>query len=166
MSYRQRISFKLNGRAVEVDVPAEMNTITLLREHFELTGTKLGCGEGECGACTILIDGISVNSCLMFAVDCDGHELTTIEGLLTEEGLNILQQEFVAHGAAQCGFCTPGMIMQGTHLLNQNRDLTVAEIKRGIEGNLCRCTGYKKVIEAIAAAIQKTGGTHNSESSD
>ena len=166
MSYRQRISFKLNGRAVEVDVPAEMNTITLLREHFELTGTKLGCGEGECGACTILIDGISVNSCLMFAVDCDGHELTTIEGLLTEEGLNILQQEFVAHGAAQCGFCTPGMIMQGTHLLNQNRDLTVAEIKRGIEGNLCRCTGYKKIIEAIAAAIQKTGGTHNSESSD
>ena len=166
MSYRQRISFKLNGRAVEVDVSAEMNTITLLREHFDLTGTKLGCGEGECGACTILVDGISLNSCLMFAVDCDGHELTTIEGLLTEEGLNTLQQEFVAQGATQCGFCTAGMIMQGTHLLHQNRDLTVAEIKRGIEGNLCRCTGYKKIIEAIAAAIQKTSGTHNSESSD
>ncbi|MCK5618802.1 MAG: (2Fe-2S)-binding protein, partial [Candidatus Krumholzibacteria bacterium] len=144
----------------------EMNTITMLREKFDLTGTKLGCGEGECGACTILVDGISVNSCLMFAVDCDGRELTTIEGLLTEEGLNTLQQEFVANGAAQCGFCTPGMIMQGTHLLNQNRDLTMGEIKRGIEGNLCRCTGYKKIIEAIAAAIQKTSGTHNSESPD
>jgi len=166
MSYRQRISFTLNGRAVEVDAPAEMNTITMLREIFDLTGTKLGCGEGECGACTILVDGISVNSCLMFAVDCDGRELTTIEGLLTEEGLNTLQQEFVANGAAQCGFCTPGMIMQGTHLLNQNRDLTIGEIKRGIEGNLCRCTGYKKVIEAIAAAIRKTNGTYNSESPD
>jgi carbon-monoxide dehydrogenase small subunit len=166
MSYRQRISFTLNGRAVEVDAPAEMNTITMLREKFDLTGTKLGCGEGECGACTILVDGISVNSCLMFAVDCDGRELTTIEGLLTEEGLNTLQQEFVANGAAQCGFCTPGMIMQGTHLLNQNRDLTIGEIKRGIEGNLCRCTGYKKVIEAIAAAIRKTNGTYNSESPD
>jgi carbon-monoxide dehydrogenase small subunit len=166
MSCRQRIEFTLNGRAVEVDVPAEMNTITMLREEFDLTGTKLGCGEGECGTCTILADGISVNSCLMFAVDCDGRELTTIEGLLTEKGLNIMQQEFVAHGAAQCGFCTPGMIMQGTHLLNRNQDLTIDEIKRGIEGNLCRCTGYTKVIEAIAAAIHKTSGHHDSESSD
>jgi carbon-monoxide dehydrogenase small subunit len=143
-----------------------MNTVTMLREKFDLTGTKLGCGEGECGACTILVDGISVNSCLMFAVDCDGRELTTIEGLLTEEGLNTLQQEFVANGAAQCGFCTPGMIMQGTYLLNQNRGLTIGEIKRGIEGNLCRCTGYQKVIEAISAAIRKTNGTYNSESPD
>jgi carbon-monoxide dehydrogenase small subunit len=166
MSYRQPISFTLNGREVEVDAPAEMNTITMLREKFDLTGTKLVCGEGECGACTILVDGTSVNSCLMFAVDCDGRELTTIEGLLTEEGLNTLQQEFVTHGAAQCGFCTSGMIMQGTHLLNQNRDLTIGEIKRGIEGNLCRCTGYKKVIEAIAAAIRKSNGTYNSESPD
>jgi len=161
MSCKQHISFRLNGRPVEVDVPLEMDSLTMLRELFDLTGTKLGCGEGECGACTILVDGISQNSCLMFAVDCDGREVTTVEGLLTAEGLNILQREFVANGAAQCGFCTSGMIVQGTHLLNQDRDLTVTEIKRGIEGNLCRCTGYGKVIEAIAAAVRKTRDVEN-----
>ncbi|MFH1844756.1 MAG: (2Fe-2S)-binding protein [bacterium] len=166
MSCKQHISFRLNGQTVAVDVPLQMDSLTMLRELFDLTGTKLGCGEGECGACTILVDGISQNSCLMFAVDCDGREVTTIEGLLTEEGLNILQQEFVAKGAVQCGFCTSGMIVQGIHLLHQNRDLTVTEIKRGIEGNLCRCTGYGKVIEAIASAVHKTRDAANNESTE
>ena len=94
----------------------------------------------------------------MFAVDCDGHEVTTIEGLLTPRGLTILQQEFIDHGAVQCGFCTPGMIVQGTHLLRNNPEMTLEEIRRGVEGNLCRCTGYKKVIDAIASALQKQGG--------
>ena len=163
MSCRQRINFTLNGRPAEIEVPVNMSVLSMLRDEFELTGTKHGCGEGECGACTILVDGRSVNSCLMFAVDCDGREVTTIEGLLTEEGLSILQREFIEQGAAQCGFCTPGMIVQGTHLLNQNRNLSVDEIKRGIEGNLCRCTGYSKVIEAIAAAIHKNSANDETE---
>jgi carbon-monoxide dehydrogenase small subunit len=156
MSARQEISFSLNGRPVRVEVPLEMSTLSMLRDELKLTGTKLGCGEGECGACTILVDGISTNSCLMFAVDCDGREITTIEGVQTEAGLSILQEEFVKRGAVQCGFCTPGMIMQGTYLLRQNPAMTVDEIKRGIEGNICRCTGYQKVIDAIASALERT----------
>jgi carbon-monoxide dehydrogenase small subunit len=156
MSAKQEISFTLNGRPVRAEVPLEMSTIAMLRDVFKLLGTKLGCGEGECGACTILVDGVSANSCLMFAVDCDGREITTIEGVQTEAGLSILQEEFVKHGAVQCGFCTPGMIMQGTYLLRQNPAMTLDEIKRGIEGNICRCTGYRKVIDAIASALEKT----------
>ncbi len=163
MSCTQRINFTLNGGPVEIEVPVDRNVLTMLREDFDLTGTKLGCGEGECGACTILVDGLSANSCLVFAVDCDGRELTTIEGLMSAEGLSVLQQEFVKKGAAQCGFCTPGMIMQGTHLLEQKRDLTAEQIGRGIEGNLCRCTGYRKVIEAIASAIKINQGTGENE---
>lgn len=156
MSCKQEISFTLNGRPVTLTIPVDMNTLTMLREELDLTGTKLGCGEGECGSCTILVDGVSVNSCLMFAVDCDGREITTVEGLLTAEGKSVLQEEFVNHGAVQCGFCTPGLVMQGTYLIKQNPGLSEEEIKRGIEGNLCRCTGYKKVIDAIASAVKKT----------
>jgi carbon-monoxide dehydrogenase small subunit len=156
MSAEQQISFTLNGRPVTTTVPLEMSTLELLRERLKLTGTKLGCGEGECGACTILVDGIAVNSCLMFAVECDGRDLLTIEGVQTPEGLHILQQEFVDHGAVQCGFCTPGMVMQGLYLLKTRPQATVAELRRGLEGNICRCTGYQKVIEAVAAALRKT----------
>jgi len=155
MSVKQAISFTLNGSAVHVDVPVDMDTLTMIRDVLGLTGTKLGCGEGECGACTILVDGASVNACLMFAVDCDGREITTIEGLRTAEGLDVLQRAFVEHGAVQCGFCTPGLVMQGTYLLGRNPAMTVEDIKRGIEGNLCRCTGYKKVIDAIASAVHQ-----------
>jgi carbon-monoxide dehydrogenase small subunit len=155
MSVTEEISFTLNERPVTVRVPLHMTTLALLRDVLKLTGTKHGCGEGECGACTILVDDLAVNACLMLAVDCHQRTLTTIEGIQTEEGLSILQQEFINHGAVQCGFCTPGMIMQGTYLLNTRPDMTVAEIKRGIEGNLCRCTGYKKVIDAIASALHK-----------
>jgi len=156
MSIKQAIRFTLNGKPTTAEVDVTLDTLTLLRDVLGLTGTKLGCGEGECGACTILVDGLSVNSCLMFAVDCDGRDITTIEGVRTEEGMSILQQEFVNHGAVQCGFCTPGLVMQGVYLLEKNPDLTVEEIKRGIEGNLCRCTGYKKVIDAIASAVSKS----------
>lgn len=157
MSVEERISFTLNGRPVTARVPLDWSTLSMLRDQFKLTGTKLGCGEGECGACTILVDGVSVNSCLMFAVDCDGREVITVEGLIGEEGLSVLQEEFVAGGAAQCGFCTPGMVVQGTYLLERNPTMTIDEIKRGIEGNLCRCTGYKKVVDAIASAMSRSG---------
>ncbi len=150
---KQEISFTLNGDAVSVDVPVTTDTLTMLRGELKLAGTKYGCGEGECGACTILVDGKAVNACLMFAVDCDGRELTTIEGVRTEDGLSALQRAFVERGATQCGFCTPGLIMQATGLLNRDANLSAGQIKRGIEGNLCRCTGYYKVIDAIATAL-------------
>lgn len=156
MSTAREIEFSLNGRPVTLTVPVPMTTLSMLRDELKMTGTKLGCGEGECGACTIIVDGRSVNSCLMLAVDCDGRELTTIEGLLTEDGLSLLQREFVEHGAVQCGFCTPGMIMQGTWLLAGNPEMTPEEVARGIEGNICRCTGYRKVIDAIASALHKS----------
>ncbi len=155
MSLEKEISFTLNDRPVTVRVPVQMDTLTMIRDVLKLTGTKYGCGEGECGACTILVDSAAVNSCLMFAVDCEGRELTTIEGVRTAAGLAILQEEFVKKGAVQCGFCTPGMIMQGTYLLRRHPDLDVEGIKRGIEGNLCRCTGYTKIIDAIASALQR-----------
>jgi carbon-monoxide dehydrogenase small subunit len=152
---KQEISFTLNGDAVSVDVPVTTDTLTMLRDELKLTGTKYGCGEGECGACTILVDGKAVNACLMFAVDCHGRELITIEGVQTKDGLSALQRAFVELGAIQCGFCTPGLIMQGTWLLNRDPNLSVGQIKRGIEGNLCRCTGYHKVIDAIATALDR-----------
>lgn len=156
-SVKHEINFTINGNPVTVSVPVHWNTLTMLRETLCLTGTKYGCGEGECGACTILVDGVSVNSCLMFAVECDGRALTTIEGLATEAGLSLLQNEFIRQWAVQCGFCSPGMIMQSMYLLKQNPSMTKDEIKRGIEGNLCRCTGYTKIIEAIAEALQSSG---------
>jgi carbon-monoxide dehydrogenase small subunit len=133
-----------------------MDTLSMIRDVLKLTGTKYGCGEGECGACTILVDRVAVNSCLMFAVDCDGRALTTIEGIRRDGGLDALQQAFVEHGAVQCGFCTPGLVMQATWLMSRGGDPSVDEIKRGIEGNLCRCTGYHKIIEAIASAVNAT----------
>lgn len=156
MRARQEIHFVLNGKPTTVTIPVTMSTLSMIRDTLKLTGTKCGCDEGECGACTILVDGLSVNSCLMFAVDCDGRELTTIEGLRTLDGLSALQQSFVEHGAVQCGYCIPGMVMQGTYLLRRHPEMDVEDIKRGVEGNLCRCTGYEKVIEAIAAALHQT----------
>lgn len=155
MSLEKEIRFVLNGTPTTAAVPVTMSALGMIRDRLKLTGTKSGCEEGECGACTILVDGTSVNACLMFAVDCDGRELVTIEGIRTADGLSPLQQLFVEDWAVQCGFCTPGMVMQGTYLLSQNPEMSVDEIKRGIEGNLCRCTGYKKVIDAIAGALAK-----------
>ncbi len=151
MSVETEISFKLNGRQVRLKVPATMKTLYMLRDRLGLTGTKYACGEGECGACTVSVDGKTVNSCLMYAVDCDGRELLTIEGLRTPEGMHPVQQAFVDHGAVQCGFCMPGMIMQAHNLLEDNPGLTREQAQRGLEGNLCRCTGYTKVLDAVQA---------------
>jgi carbon-monoxide dehydrogenase small subunit len=151
MSLKTEINFKLNGHAVSATVPVTMKTLNMLRECFDLTGTKYACGEGECGACTIMLDGRTVNSCLMYAVDCDGRELVTIEGLKTQTALHPMQKAFVDHGAIQCGFCMPGMIMQAVYLVKKNPDLNRHEIRRGLEGNVCRCTGYTKVLDAVEA---------------
>jgi carbon-monoxide dehydrogenase small subunit len=159
MSMAVEIEFTLNGRPVRIAVPAGMNVLAMLRDRLDLMGSKLSCGEGECGACTIIVDGKSVNSCLMFAVDCHEREVTTIEGLQDENGMDPLQSSFVEAGAIQCGYCTPGMIMQAKYLLSQDRDLSEADIKRGLEGNLCRCTGYRKIIDAIAGAAGAAGAT-------
>jgi len=150
MSANVDIEFRLNGVATRAKVPAAMSVLDKLRDLLGLTGTKYGCGEGECGACTVIVDGLSINSCLMFAADCHGREVMTIEGLASDPAADRLKKSFVEHGAVQCGFCTPGFVMQAHHLRGKHRHLGEHEIRRGIEGNLCRCTGYKKIIEAIA----------------
>jgi carbon-monoxide dehydrogenase small subunit len=127
-----------------------MSVLTMLRDKLDLTGAKLACGEGECGACTVIVDDLTVNSCLMFAVDCDGRNVETIEGLRDGDELDRMQQSFVEHGAIQCGYCMPGMIMQAKFLVRKNPGLSREEIKRNLEGNICRCTGYRKVIDAVA----------------
>jgi carbon-monoxide dehydrogenase small subunit len=146
------LTFTLNGVKRQLSVPAGMSTLEMLRDRLGLTGTKYGCGEGECGACTIVVDGGTVNACLMFAADCDGRDLTTIEGVAVSAAGERLRDAFVARGAVQCGFCTPGLMVQASHLVEQNPAADEAAIRRGIEGNLCRCTGYRKIIDAIAAA--------------
>ena len=146
------IAFTLNGVKRELNVPVGMSALEMLRDKLGLTGTKYGCGEGECGACTILVDGRSMNSCLLFAADCDGRELVTIEGVATTPRGERLRDAFVANGAVQCGFCTPGLMVQASNLIERQPGASEAEIRRGIEGNLCRCTGYRKIIDAIASA--------------
>ena len=151
MSFKQEISFTLNGAATAVSIPVDMTTLTMLRDVLQLMGTKLGCGEGECGSCTILVDNVATNSCIMFAVDCDGRDITTIEGVQTAEGLDLLQQELVVHGAVQCGFCIPGMVISTLAFLKEaNPPFTENDIKWAIAGNMCRCTGYTKIINAIS----------------
>lgn len=155
MSLSADIKFTLNGRPVAVSVPVTMKSLTMLRDVLDLTGTKYGCGEGECGACTIRLDGKTVNSCLMYAVDCDGRDIVTIEGLKKNgEALHPMQQAFVDHGAIQCGFCMPGMIMQADYIAEKNPDLDRKEMERGLEGNVCRCTGYTKVLDAVTAVVE------------
>ena len=152
MSVNPEISFTLNGVQRTSRVGIESSALQMLREVIGLTGTKYGCGEGECGACTIIVDGRSVNACLMFAVDCDGRSITTIEGLAGTAAAQALSQAFVARGAVQCGFCTPGLMVQATHLLATQLRPDAAAVQRAIEGNLCRCTGYRKIVEAIVEA--------------
>lgn len=154
MSPKIDINFTLNGIRKSATVRTDMSALEMLRDVIGLTGTKYGCGEGECGACTILMDGISVNSCLLFAVDCHGRNMVTVEGLATNPKVDALRAAFVEHGAVQCGFCTPGMVVQASHLLDTHPDADENTIKRGIEGNICRCTGYKKIVEAIASVSQ------------
>ena len=152
MSLKREIGFVLNGVETRATVPVDMSALAMLRDVLGLTGTKYACGEGECGACTIVVDGVSTCSCLQFAVDCEGRTVTTIEGAGREPLGAKLEQAFVDCGAVQCGFCTPGMVMQAKHFLEAHPHPTRDEIKRGIEGNLCRCTGYVKIVDAIEAA--------------
>ncbi|MCL4762998.1 MAG: (2Fe-2S)-binding protein [Burkholderiales bacterium] len=149
MSLTREIGFVLNGVRTRATVPVAMSALDMLREVVGLTGTKYACGVGECGACTIVVDGRSLCSCLLFAVDCDGRELTTIEGAERDPLGARLEQAFVDCGAVQCGFCTPGMVMQAQHWLQAHPGASRDAILRAIEGNLCRCTGYVKIVDAI-----------------
>ncbi|HWQ80397.1 MAG TPA: (2Fe-2S)-binding protein [Anaerovoracaceae bacterium] len=148
------IKFRLNGEDVEVYTSDSITMLDFLRKEMHLTGAKRGCEEGECGACTILLDGKPVTSCLMLAVEADGHEVTTIEGLIKGGELHPVQKEFIDKWALQCGFCTPGMVMSAVALLSRNPNPTEYEIRDAIAGNLCRCTGYAKIVEAIGAAAE------------
>ena len=139
----------VNGKPVAVKVNPTWTLLKVLREQLRLTGTKKGCEQGDCGACTIILDGKAVNACLVLALQAEGKEIETIEGLGTPEKLHPLQKSFIRHGAVQCGFCTPGMLMSGVAVLRKNPHPSEEEIKREISGNLCRCTGYIKIIEAI-----------------
>lgn len=149
---KMRIEFTLNGEIIQHFTEPNRTLLTMLREDFDLTGAKEGCGAGECGACTVIMDGEAVNACLVLAVEADGRDIGTIEGLSDGRKLHPLQTAFIGSAALQCGYCTPGMIMTAKVLLDKNPDPTEAEIREGISGNLCRCTGYKKIIEAIQAA--------------
>ncbi len=157
MSCKVEIKFTLNGRPEKAIVPVDLNLLAMLRDMFDLKGAKYACGEGECGACTVIVDKLSVNSCLTFAVDCDGREVRTVEGLRATDKLHPMQRAFVDHGAIQCGFCMPGMIMQATHLSDTSPGLTRDGLKRGLEGNVCRCTGYTKVLDAVSDAMNTEG---------
>lgn len=152
---KQLIELKVNGEAYEVAIEPRRTLLEVLREHLGLTGTKQGCNEGECGSCTVLMDGEPVNSCLVLAVEAKDKDILTIEGLAEGQKLHPLQEAFIKHGAFQCGFCTPGMILSAKALLDRNPQPTEEEIRRGISGNLCRCTGYVKIIEAIRAVAQR-----------
>jgi len=146
------VSFRVNGREYQRDVRPHHTLLDVLRDDLGLTGTKECCAEGECGACTVLVNGRAVCACLMLAAEADGDDLTTIEGLATDDRLDAVQQAFIAAGAVQCGFCIPGMIMSAKYLLMNNPHPTVAEIQEGLAGNLCRCGGYHRIIEAVVRA--------------
>jgi len=151
------IQLNVNGRRETVDVPSSMTLLRMLREKLALTGTKNGCEAGECGACTVLLDGEPVNSCMVLAVECEGREVYTVEGLTENGALERLQEEFINHNAIQCGFCTPGMLISAYALLQRNPHPNEGEIKEALVGNLCRCTGYQRIIVAVEDA-GKDGG--------
>ncbi len=152
------IELIVNGDRYEVAVEPWRSLADVLRNELGLTGTKIGCNQGDCGACTVLIDGKSVASCLTLAVEAHQRQITTIEGLGTNpEKLHPIQQAFVEKGAVQCGFCTPGMIMSTKYLLDNNPNPTEAEVREGLAGNLCRCTGYNKIVDAVLSAARKLG---------
>jgi len=153
------LGFTVNGEPVKLRVSPLATLLDILRNDLELTGTKYGCGEGECGACSVLLDGKVVNSCLVPALECEGSEVVTIEGLGVNGKVHPIQKAFVDHGAIQCGFCTPGMIMATYALLEANPSPTEEEVKLALEGNLCRCTGYRKIIDAVLS-LAKGGAPH------
>jgi carbon-monoxide dehydrogenase small subunit len=152
-----KVSFKVNRRPHTLAVYPMARLLDVLREELHLTGTKEGCGEGECGACSVWINGELVNSCLVPALQAEGTEITTIEGVAANERLSAVQEAFVAHGGAQCGICTPGMIMAAAKLLEHNSTPSDAELRAGLAGNLCRCTGHTKIFESVLRACHTAG---------
>ena len=155
---KKKITFILNGSRQELHIQPWRTLLEMIREDFGLTGTKEGCGEGECGSCTVMMGDKTVNSCLVPAAEADQMEITTIEGLAEGDTLHPIQEAFVNHSGMQCGFCTPGMIMSAKGLLEVNPDPSEEEIREGIAGNFCRCTGYTKIIESISAAAKAMRG--------
>lgn len=151
---KRTIHIKVNQKMYEVAVEPNETLSDLLRTKLGLTGTKIGCGKGDCGTCTVLLDGKPINSCLYLAIRADNRDVLTVEGLETEEGLSSLQNSFIQNGAIQCGFCTPGMLLSAKALLDQNANPSKEEIRMAISGNLCRCTGYQKIVEAIGIAAK------------
>ncbi len=150
----QRITLTVNDLLETVDVPQNMTLLQMLRTKLSLTGTKNGCSAGECGACTVLMDGEPVNSCMVLAAECDGANIVTVEGLAKDGKLTKVQEAIMKSGGVQCGFCTPGMMISATALLNRNPNPTEAEIREAIVGNLCRCTGYFRIVEAVKEAAK------------
>jgi carbon-monoxide dehydrogenase small subunit len=150
-----KVGFTVNGVPCQIDVAAHHSLLDVIRDQLTLTGTKECCTEGECGACTVLLNGRAVNSCLVLAVECEGEAVTTIEGLAGNGTLDPLQQAFIDTGAVQCGFCIPGMIVAARYLLSRNPSPSEEEIKEGLAGNLCRCAGYSRIIDAVALAARR-----------
>ena len=151
----RKISFKINNLQRFAEVETRMTLVDFLRHELRLTGTHVGCEHGVCGACTVLVDGLSVRACLMLAVQADGQEIHTVESLATDGNLNVLQQAFQDNHGLQCGFCTPGMLMTLTEFLRDNADPTEAEVRQALSGNLCRCTGYQGIVDAALDAAKK-----------
>jgi len=151
---QKTISVEVNGTTYEREVEARRLLVHFLRDDLDLTGTHVGCDTGNCGACSVIVDGTLLKSCMMLAIQADGASIETVEGLGAEGELNPLQQTFGEHHALQCGYCTPGMLMSAKALLDENPEPTEGEIRRAIQGNICRCTGYVNIVEAIAAAAE------------
>jgi carbon-monoxide dehydrogenase small subunit len=149
------LTLKVNGEVYDFEVPANWTLLDVIREECGLTGTKQGCGNGECGACTVLLDGEPVNSCLVLALQANGRRVTTVEGLSKEGKMHPIQEAFIAHGAIQCGFCIPGMVLSTKALLDKKPRPKELEIREALAGNLCRCTGYQKIVEAIQSLASK-----------
>ena len=150
-----KLNMKINGKMIQLDIKPYARLLDVIREDLGLTGTKEGCGIGECGACTVIVDGKNVNTCLILAASMEGCSITTIEGIMQNEELHPIQQAYINHNAMQCGFCTPGLVLSTKALLDENPNPTREEIKIGISGNLCRCTGYEQIIEAVLDVVKQ-----------
>ena len=155
MSDTLHVTIKVNERSVALDVPLTETLLTSLRDRLQLTGAKRGCNQGVCGACTVMLDGVAVSACLSLTANCEGQSVLTIEGAGADRAIAALQDAFIEAGALQCGFCTPGQLIAARALLEQNPDPTVEDVQKGMSGNLCRCTGYNKIIDAVRTAAGK-----------
>ena len=159
MSDKIHVSCKLNGETTDFLCEARQSLLEVLREDLGFTGTKEGCNDGNCGACSVLVDGVLVDSCLVLAVEADGREITTVEGMATPEGLHPLQQKFLEHASLQCGICTPGFLVASKALLDRNPDPSEHDVRHWLAGNLCRCTGYDKIVRAVLDAAEAARGS-------